>query len=168
MKNLRVQEKNNDLFKAILQDKLEVIVHGCNCFCTQGAGIAKIMKKTFRTDLFKMEENKYSGDINKLGIIDYEFRYLSQGNWYKQNDLKLIEHELIVVNAYSQYHYSSDVIQVDYNAIALCFKKLNHIFKGKRIGMPRIGCGLAGGEWSIVNKLIEENMKDCDVIIYSI
>ena len=33
-----------DLIKLALQGEFDVIVHGCNCFCTMGAGIAKSIK----------------------------------------------------------------------------------------------------------------------------
>jgi O-acetyl-ADP-ribose deacetylase (regulator of RNase III) len=42
---------------------------------------------------------------------------------------------------------------------------MNHYFKGKHIGLPQIGCGLAGGDWDIVRNLIQEIMIDCDVTV---
>jgi hypothetical protein len=48
-----------------------VIVHGCNCYCTQKAGLAPQMVKAFRTDYLPMEDDNYKGDINKLGTIDW-------------------------------------------------------------------------------------------------
>jgi hypothetical protein len=32
--------------------------------------------------------------------------------------------------------------------------------------MPRIGCGLAGGEWSKVEEIINRVMPDVDVYVY--
>lgn len=42
MKTLR-----GDLLAYALNGKINVIVHGCNCFCNMGAGIAKQIKNTF-------------------------------------------------------------------------------------------------------------------------
>lgn len=36
------------------------------------------------------------------------------------------------------------------------------------IHAPRIGCGLAGGDWSVVEPLIEFYLKDCDVYVYDL
>jgi len=36
-----------DLIALALSGKFDVIVHGSNCFCTMGAGIAKTIKETF-------------------------------------------------------------------------------------------------------------------------
>ena len=34
-----------DLIKFAINGKFDVIIHGCNCFCTMGAGIAKTIKE---------------------------------------------------------------------------------------------------------------------------
>ena len=89
--------------------------------------------------------------MNKLGTIDY----------------KLINN-LYVVNSYTQYGLGKDDnnnIPLNYNALALCMIKINHIFKNKRIGLPLIGCGLAGGDWNIVKDIIQKNLIDCDITI---
>lgn len=36
-----------DLIKLAKKGKFDIIVHGCNCFCEMGAGIARQIKKTF-------------------------------------------------------------------------------------------------------------------------
>jgi O-acetyl-ADP-ribose deacetylase (regulator of RNase III) len=36
------------------------------------------------------------------------------------------------------------------------------------IHAPRIGCGLAGGEWSKVEKIINETCNGIDVFIYDL
>lgn len=38
---------HGDLIKLALTGDFDVIVHGCNCFNTMGAGIAKTIKQTF-------------------------------------------------------------------------------------------------------------------------
>ena len=42
---------------------------------------------------------------------------------------------------------------------------MNHEFKGKHIGLPQIGCGIAGGDWDVVKLLIKQELKDCDVTV---
>jgi O-acetyl-ADP-ribose deacetylase (regulator of RNase III) len=189
---------DGDLIRLAKQGTFDVIAHGCNCFCTMGAGIAPQMAEAFGCDEFEMErterseydedlEGNYSiptnnkGDINKLGNIDFEYQYL----WFNhpmvnepgvaiamtskspgQANVK----DLIVVNAYTQYmygrnHADGDKSPVDYAAIEMCMKKINHLFKGKRIGLPKIGSGLAGGDWNRIEKIIATSLKDCQVTI---
>ena len=41
----------------------------------------------------------------------------------------------------------------------------NHANFGKSIGLPKIGCNLAGGDWNIVREIIRRELKDMDVTI---
>jgi O-acetyl-ADP-ribose deacetylase (regulator of RNase III) len=159
---MKYTEVIGDLILLVKNSSFDVISHGCNCFCQMGAGIAPHMAKEFGCDKFPLEDKKYKGDINKLGQIDYGIGWL-RGD-------KGIYGSVIVVNAYTQYRYGKnhpDGVKkpVDYDAITLCMRKINHQFNGKRIGLPKIGCGLAGGDWNIVSNIIKKELKDCDVTI---
>lgn len=161
-------EIDGDLIKLAQKAKFDVIAHGCNCFCTMGAGIAPQMAKSFLCD----DASKYPGESTdfpdnrgnmfKLGNIEYY-------SWFVFGD-DGERRRLEVVNAYTQYKYGrnhkdGDKTPVDYAAIEMCMKKINYRFKGKHIGLPRIGCGLAGGDWEIVKKIIQTELKDCKVTI---
>jgi O-acetyl-ADP-ribose deacetylase (regulator of RNase III) len=39
-------------------------------------------------------------------------------------------------------------------------KKIAKDFDGKKIAYPMIGAGLGGGDWSIIYKIIREELKD--------
>ena len=164
------------LITKALNGEFDVIAHGCNCFCTQKSGIAVKMVDTFKTDSFPMEMLG-KGDINKLGQIDFMNFYKGKKDslfhdedWYFSFDRKEIP-DLVVVNAYTQYKYGSNHTDgvkkpLDYEALTLCMRKINHIFAGKHIGLPGlIGCGLAGGKEEIVKEIIKKELKDCDVTI---
>ena len=193
------QEIEGDLIKLAKQGTFDVITHGCNCFCTMGAGIAPQMADAFGCDEFEMEIESYTdydeegewevktdhkGNINKLGTIDYQHQYL----WFKhpavtepgvaipmnsktpnQPDVK----DIIVVNSYTQYNYGANhkdgaAKPIDYEALTLCMRKINNVFSGKHIGLPKIGAGLAGGDWHRIKKIIQTELKDMkvSVIIY--
>lgn len=153
---------NGDLIKLALDGEFDVITHGCNCFCTMGAGIAVPMKEIFGCDKFPMEHPKYRGDINKLGIIDWKSQWINPGTESQR--------KLVIINSYTQYYYGrnhKDGVSnpADYDAIRLCMRKINHIFPGKTIGLPLIGSGLAGGKWSVIESIIENELKDMNIII---
>ena len=143
-----------DLIELAKQKQFDVIVHGCNCFCKMGSGIAKQIAEKFPA-AYDEDKKTISGDRKKLGTITYAFMK-GEG--------------VYVVNAYTQFNYGYDGEQyVDYDAIRSCFKKIKQKFGMKmgrklRFGIPKIGCGLAGGDWEIVSKIIEEEMS-CDDII---
>ena len=133
-----------DLIKLALAGEFDVIVHGCNCFCTMGAGIAKTIKQKFpaayQADLATAKCKK-----SKLGQISYA-------------TIELPTNKLIVVNGYTQYHWKGYGVKADYEAIRQVFKAIKDNFSGLRIGYPAIGAGLAGGDWSIIAKIIETEL----------
>lgn len=169
----KVNEIEGDLIKLAKTGYFDVITHGCNCFCSMGAGIAVPMANTFRCDKFELENPHYRGDIQKLGNIDYQTFVLGKNAMWNIEDAKNSENEpeLTVVNSYSQYGFggkfgsSSDGIPFNYSAFTMCMAKINGVFKGKHIGLPQIGAGLAGGDWDRIKGIIETELKDCDVTI---
>lgn len=128
---MKYQEVDGDLIKLAKSGDFEVIVHGANCFCSMGAGIAPQMAEAFGCDEFEMELTSYTdydddgneyevptdnkGNIKKLGNIDYQHQYL----WFnhpKATDGLAVPmghktigqanvKDIFVVNAYTQYKY---------------------------------------------------------------
>lgn len=171
------KEVEGNIIHLANESKFDVVVQGNNCFCTQGAGLAPQFVKAFSSDKFQMEAPEHRGDINKLGTIDYERQYYErQGKdnfkWvkYPDDDGRWCKHSMTIVNAYTQYNYGGnhsdgDLRPVDYEAITLVMRKMNKIFKGLEIGLPLIGCGLAGGDWVIVKEIIQKELKDCNITV---
>lgn len=171
-------EIEGDLIVLAKQGIFDVIGHGANCFCTMKRGIAPQMAEAFRCDKFKLEDETYRGDINKLGQVDFNIYsegplgFAMWGNIHSLDDAeRLTWHKptrhLAVVNMYTQYHWSTVDNQkpLDYDALSLCAKKLNHIFKGKHIGLPMIGAGLGGGDWDVIRGYLRSFITDCDITV---
>ena len=57
-----------DLLKLAIEGVFDVIVHGCNCQCVMGAGIAKAIKKVF-PDAYAADRETAKGEREKLGTI---------------------------------------------------------------------------------------------------
>lgn len=155
-------EIDGNLITLAKKGEFDVITHGCNCFCVMGAGIAPQMAKAFGCDqargLFKWEAKEFEGDINKLGNIEYYPMNIGPAK------------TVIVVNSYTQYHYGLNHIDglakpLDYEALTLCLKKINFHFKGKKIGLPKIGAGLAGGDWNRIKKIIQTELRSCEIFV---
>lgn len=121
--------------------EFDVIVQGCNCFCTMGSGLAKTIHDQYPQAYFADLETT-RGDVKKLGT-------------YTSADAE----SFIIVNAYTQFEYNSirdkkDVFK--YEAFKSVLEKLAKDFAGFRIGFPLIGCGLAGGDKDKVVAMLEE------------
>jgi len=137
---------NGDLVQLALAGEFDVIIHGCNCLCTMGSGIAKTIREYF-PKAYEIDQETIKGDKNKLG----KYSCIK----IERNDLKYLH----IVNAYTQYKYANRNIQnADYDAIRSVMKKIKEDFTGLRIGYPKIGAGLAGGDWNIISKIIDEEL----------
>ncbi len=171
---MKYKEIKGNLISLAQIGSFDVIAHGCNCHCAMGAGIAPQMARAFGADKFPMETQTLAGDINKLGTIDYKELEVSTMSCIPKGYTGICTQELryplIVVNAYTQFGFGSNHSNgsskpVDYEAITLCMRKMNYEFKGKHIGLPKIGCGLAGGSWRKVKNIIKRELYNCDVTI---
>jgi O-acetyl-ADP-ribose deacetylase (regulator of RNase III) len=132
----------------------DVIVHGCNCFCAMGKGIARSIKLEF-PEAYAADCTTPQGDLSKLGSFSQAVVSLGAG-------------AVTVVNAYTQYDYRGEQPNVNYEAIRLAFRAIKQAFPGARIGYPRIGAGLARGDWAIIAAIIDEELagEDHTVVIY--
>ena len=143
-----------DLILLALEGHFDVIVHGCNCFCTMGAGVARAVQDEF-PEAYAADLVTIKGDRNKLG--DYSYATV------KRND-----QQITIINGYTQFHYQGDSVLVDYDAVARLFKKIKQHCSGKRIGYPKIGAGLAGGDWERISRIIDQELagEDHCLVVY--
>lgn len=143
-----MKEITGDLLILAEQGQFDVIIHGCNCFCTMGAGIAKAIKTQF-PEAYQADLQTQLGDREKLGS-------------YSQAKIQRDEVEFIIVNAYSQFNWRGRGLKADYDAIRQVFHQIKTEFSGLRIAYPLIGAGLAGGDWKIISKIIDEALQGED------
>lgn len=134
-----------DLLKLALQGQFDAIVHGCNCFNTMGAGIAKQIAHRWPQAL-EVDRTTQLADRNKLGTYT-----LAETPCCK------------IVNAYTQFRPHPPF---DYHAFAKVLEKLDNDFsKETKFGFPLIGCGLAGGDEVKVLRMLAEWAIDRDVTV---
>ena len=118
--------------------EFDVIVQGCNCFCTMGGGIAREIAERY----------PMCAEIDRL---TERGEYMKLGNWTEFDSGKFI-----IINAYTQYNMSRGTDVFEYIAFELILQKLIHTYGDKRIGLPYIGMGLAGGDKEIILDMIAE------------
>lgn len=149
MENWKIKYIQGDLVRDAERD-FDVIGHGCNCWCTFGAGIALAIKNKY-PEAYDVDCKTKSGDRNKLGTISYTKGTVP-----------------IIVNLYTQFGYGNSrfgKVDLDYDALRSSLKLVKEKFSGKTFGFPMIGSGLAGGSWDVIEKIIQEEMVDEDVTI---
>ena len=136
-----------DLLEYAKNSKFDYIIHGCNCLHIMGAGIAKQIRSQF-PDAYIADKLTKKGDKNKLGTY-------SICNTEKFS----------IINGYIQFGIGKG--SIDYNALQQLFANIKKDFgnKNKIFGIPKIGAGLAGGDWKIIKEIIEKEMYDEEVIL---
>jgi len=142
----KLKYTKGDLVRDAERD-FDVIGHGCNCWCTMGKGIALDIKNKYPR-AYDADRATALGDKEKLGRVSV---------WGNEN--------IIILNMYTQWHYAGKDVKADYDAIKECMKRVKEYYPGKKIGFPLIGAGLAGGDWDIISKIIEEVLHGEDVTV---
>ncbi|QYC52589.1 putative phosphatase [Salmonella phage SSBI34] len=159
-----IKYKVGDLIQAAKHKEVTVIAHCCNCFNTMKSGIAPLIAKSFPEAYF-VDQNTKKGDKAKLGTLSEAF---------------CLESETLVYNLYGQFGWwlrKQGKRDLDYEALDKALKMMNASLHGKvrlldvpkeelRVGLPKIGAGLAGGDWKIISKMIDKNLSHWDVTVY--
>ena len=147
------KEYTGNLLKDFQEDKIKTIVHGCNCYGVMGAGIARQIAMMYPIALdvdrkinAKGEMAEPLGNPNRLGT--YSEVELSNGQK--------------ILNCYTQFEPGRNF---EYRALIEVLIQINQNFAGEVVGFPRIGCGIGGGNWEVVKKLIQEHTPDVKIII---
>lgn len=150
-----------DLIQLAKNGEFDIIIHGCNCFNTMGAGIAYQIAKHF-PHAEDADMRTVQGDMGKLGKYSYAIEFFDDGSG-----------SLIVINAYTQYTMakSKDDVAVDYDAVRSVFKSIAELCAHStnvRIGYPMIGAGLANGDWNVISSIIDEELDGLDhtLVVY--
>jgi len=135
----------------------KVIVHICNDIGGWGKGFVMAISKRW-----KKPENQYK-------------------EWFKsKNDFELgkvqfvqVEEDLWVANLIGQHKINKDEngnAPIRYDAIEDGLKEVALFAKENNasIHMPRIGCGLAGGKWKMIEPIILKTLSnnDIEVVVY--
>lgn len=147
----------------LLESDCHVIIQQCNCFATQGAGIAKQIVRLYPSVLDA--DRKYHlpiGSRERLGHTSHVWVDGPHGR-------------LLVINLYGQHRYGKGLM-TEYDAfkrgLRSIMARLNKAGYGNlKIGMPfGIGCGNAGGDWSVVFEIIKDvsNEFNRDIYLYKL
>ena len=131
------------------------LVHICNDLGRWGSGFVLAVSARWNTPKEKYLEWK-SLDTFRLGEIQ----------------TVKVEDDLVLINMIAQHGVigKNNPKPVDYDAVEKC---LNQVFEKARknnatVHMPRIGAGLGGGDWTIIQKIIEKTAGDVEVFVYDL
>lgn len=137
-------------------DGYKFIVHCCNDIGAWGAGFVLALSKKWPRTRASYLEMFERGEL-KLGSVS----------------CIVVEPDIVVLNLIGQHGILSaneNPHPIRYDAIGKGLCIIRQLFKelhGKAsLHMPRMGCGLAGGEWSRIEELINTVFLQTDYCVY--
>ena len=136
----------------------KIIAHGVNCYGVMGSGVAKIIREKW-PEVYK--------DDHQFCQLREPYRYLGFIRDTPANDGTLI------LNCFTQEKYGKDGKRyVSYDAIDNCFERVNKVLDtidnidNEYIAMPKIGAGLGGGHWPVIEAIINHRLQNHQVKVY--
>jgi O-acetyl-ADP-ribose deacetylase (regulator of RNase III) len=149
-----LKEVKGDLLAMAMSNDFDVIIHGCNCFHTMGGGIARLIRDDFPEAYVADVTLTVRGDHKKLGTYTHANVARQQHGIY-----------FTIINAYTQFGFSRGEDVFEYEAFDRVLKQVAADYPGKRIGIPLIGCGLAGGDEARVRAIMEKHAEHMDLTL---
>lgn len=136
----------------VLDSEEKYIAHGCNCSGGFGSGFAKAVAERYPS-VREAYLHRYNtrgwklGEVQLLGIGDGSGREIA--------------------NCATQLRYGkpTEGPYVSYLAIREVVRNLVQSWP-QGFAMPKIGAGLAGGNWDIISEIINDESKDVEVRVY--
>lgn len=155
-----------DATSPVVDYGVRVIVHIVNDEGKWGRGFVLAVSKRWKEpERFYKKQAKHAKSSFRLGEVQWV---------YPEEDLAVCS----MIAQHGVRHFGN-MKPLHYGALDVCLDKMA---KGARkakeisldrdgqnqvsIHMPRIGCGLGGGDWAHVEDLIQENCWDMDVYVY--
>jgi len=154
-----------DLISLAREGHFDIIAHGCNCQNVMGAGIAYQLSKEW-PDLLDIDKEYRQGFKEPYNMMGTYSEYITPIEYKAEGD---VAKWLKILNLYTQMwpgvpspHCSIPFDHVSFTAV---LRKVNYHFSGKSIGLPWIGCGLAGADKGLVRHIITGELAEMDVTI---
>lgn len=144
--------KNGD----ILEATENIICHQVNVDGIMGGGLAKQIASTYpNVELFYRDYCNFLSNDYELLKDDYCIVQIKPNQY--------------VANCFTQ----RPNFDTDYNSMKICFEALLNVCRNhnKTICVPyKYGCGIANGDWNIVETLLSElsDKYDVDIVVYKL
>jgi O-acetyl-ADP-ribose deacetylase (regulator of RNase III) len=156
-----------DVVEAFKAGEIDVLVHGVNCQGEMNSGIAKQIREEFPQvfeEYLKFRLNESCDPSNEYRTRNYSL-LLGQ-----TQSIQIKDKFKFIVNAFTQNNYGYEGEKYcSYDAIDSAMKTLNKEAKGNVvIGMPKIGAGLGGGDWKVIEAIINSHFQNRDVFVYTL
>jgi O-acetyl-ADP-ribose deacetylase (regulator of RNase III) len=143
----RIEYRKGDL----LETDITYILHGCNAMGVMGSGVAAAIRRKY-----------------PKAYIDYMDIYNSHGLTLGSVSMSDQPDGKVILNAITQPTVGRTGVHVSYWAVANVFQRLNVLIRDKQVALPMIGAGLGGGDWNVIEAIIENTAKTYQPVVYQL
>lgn len=140
-----------EINKDILDTDCDVIAHGVNCQGIMGSGVAKVLYQKWPENKFMYQDYCHTRHPDKLlgDILDV-----------------ITKDNKVIINCFTQLNYGYDKqLYLSYEALEKCINKIKD-WGYTQIAIPKIGCGLAGGDWEKVKEILNRVAPEITFKVY--
>ena len=130
-----------------------IIVHVCNDVGGWGRGFVLAISKRWAEPEQRYRAWHKGQEKQPFALGEVQFVQVRDDTWVAN---LIGQRDIRALNGVPPVRY--DAIREGLQKVALEAKRIN-----ASVHMPRIGCGLAGGDWNVVGKIVEEEVATVGV-----
>jgi O-acetyl-ADP-ribose deacetylase (regulator of RNase III) len=149
--------KQGDVVQALLDGEVTMLIHQTNCQGVMGSGIARQIKEKIPNAYKEYKDSERRNGGLYLGGVTIGMVATPKGDGYVFN-----------VNGQDEYQ---DRLKCNTNYAYLAkglIGVIDYATVDDIIAMPKIGAGLGGGDWKIIEALIESAFEGRTVYVYTL
>jgi O-acetyl-ADP-ribose deacetylase (regulator of RNase III) len=147
---MKIQYERGD----VLASEFKYVAHGCNTSGVMGAGIALQIKKKYPLayEVYRQEHENSGLSLGQASFVNIN---------EKRTIINVITQNLWPINSIETSR------NVSYDAIAQGMTYIDKVLEeGGTFAMPQVGAGLGGGDWDIIEKIIETSCKHVTPVVF--
>lgn len=128
---------------------IKLLIHVCNNKHVWGAGFVLALSRKWTVPEFYYKRTVF------LNLGDVQFIRVAS--------------DVVVANMVGQV-LGGKIPPIRYDALRICLKQVAEaaLTIDATVHAPRFGAGLAGGDWAVIEQMINEELGDVDVYIYDL
>ncbi len=150
-------------------NKIKIIVHICNDVGGWGKGFVMAISKRWKQPELEYRKWYKKQEVEQTDTILFE-RLESRDKYSNEKKFELgnvqfvkVTDDIWVANMIAQRDIRPNedgIPPIRYTYVSECLERVRQfaIRKNASVHMPRIGCGLAGGQWTEIEELINKNL----------
>lgn len=154
-------EKSGDILSPNKASYNVIVCHQVNCLGVMGAGLAKQMREKFPM-MYLAYKRLCNSTPDKKSLLGNVLTVSEVYNGY----------EYTIANIFGQEQIGTRKRYTDYDALRKALQTVRCITSPQptrpkwHVRIPyKMGCGLAGGDWNIVRRIIQEELVDYGIVV---